>query len=388
METFLLIEIYAISLLILVGIVYSRKYSIDLQINNIVFSSLLYAVIAVISMNSIDLILLAFAKKTSIFISSISVAINYCLEEISCYLWFLYILCDGCGAVKKIFQKKNYLYISIPAITGSILFLLSPFFNIMFTVDSNLFSIQREKCFIIHLIIVYGYFSIAAIYKQIMLLKERKNHSGAFNILVEQIFILLPLISGVLYLLLPKIPTLWPFVTLTLLMVHISNQSRQISTDALTKLNNRRHFDQYLFASLSEERQEGQLLFFYMLDIDFFKSINDNFGHLEGDCALVTTAKILRSVCSDRSVNTFLARTGGDEFVIILKTNDEVEAEVLKQKIQNAFASWNKAEKRPYQINISIGYADAPYGMQPAELIKRADKKLYEEKKLHHTKKV
>ena len=95
-------------------------------------------------------------------------------------------------------------------------------------------------------------------------------------------------------------------------------------------------------------------------------------------------ADTLRSVCARRDHNCFLARTGGDEFIIVLKATDPRSAANLRQRIHGAFTKLNKTTKKPYALQVSIGYEQAEDWMSVSDLVAAADRKLYEEKKLHH----
>jgi diguanylate cyclase (GGDEF)-like protein len=152
--------------------------------------------------------------------------------------------------------------------------------------------------------------------------------------------------------------------------------------DELTGLYNRRGF--YIFGEKffsMAKRKKTSLLIMYC-DLDKFKHINDIFGHKEGDCALKTTASILKSTCRDYDI---ISRFGGDEFVILLDNISFDEFEMLKERIKCAFSDYNSQSNKGYQILISLGCtAYSPELDQNSTfegLIEQADKKLYAEKK-------
>lgn len=165
-------------------------------------------------------------------------------------------------------------------------------------------------------------------------------------------------------------------VALSILFIYINTQNRQITTDGLTGLNNRREFDQQLRkrAEQSYGSEWGMLL----LDVDDFKSINDNLGHTVGDEALWQTADILRRTLGKSKA--FLARYGGDEFVVLDNFEDKAGAERLKEQIQAEVQRFNKEEKRPYQLSLSIGYALWNETQTMESLVEKADERMYEEK--------
>ncbi len=111
------------------------------------------------------------------------------------------------------------------------------------------------------------------------------------------------------------------------------------------------------------------------MDIDKFKYINDNYGHLEGDTALVKTAVLLNGIC-DRH-HDFVARYGGDEFVIVCRRRSASEIEELKDEINKAVLQMNKAENLPYTLSLSIGSAMFDINKSNDEIFAEADKKLY-----------
>ena len=118
-----------------------------------------------------------------------------------------------------------------------------------------------------------------------------------------------------------------------------------------------------------------------MMDVDEFKTINDTYGHLAGDDALTCVAKALKQACAQFKKRPFIARYGGDEFVVILEgTADDVA--VVEERIQTEAASFNGPD-RPYVIGLSIGIAAYVQGMTTQELIAAADEELYKIKYAH-----
>jgi len=151
--------------------------------------------------------------------------------------------------------------------------------------------------------------------------------------------------------------------------------------DELTGLYNRRGF--YIFGEKffsMAKRKKTSLLIMYC-DLDKFKLINDIYGHKEGDCALKTTASILKSSCRDYDI---LSRFGGDEFVILLDNISVDEFEKLKERITCAFSDYNRHSNKGYQILISLGCTTYTPELDQNStfegLIEQADKKLYAEK--------
>lgn len=141
------------------------------------------------------------------------------------------------------------------------------------------------------------------------------------------------------------------------------------NTDGLTGLANRRAFD----ASLAHALQGGGIVLL-MLDLDFFKSFNDSFGHQAGDEALRDTGRLLRA---ELRPGDMAARYGGEEFAIVLTASDAFRGERVGQRILAAFHAWKWPNR---QLSASIGGAVAQPNDGPEDILRRADDALYRSK--------
>src|SRR4030042_1839881 len=151
--------------------------------------------------------------------------------------------------------------------------------------------------------------------------------------------------------------------------------------DELTGLYNRRGFfplsEQQV--KLSNRTKKGILLIF--ADLDDLKKINDEFGHIEGDQALIDTAAILKSTFRDSEI---IARIGGDEFVILAINTDNNAAGKIHLQLKENIDSFNKKGVRNYKLTLSIGIANYDPGNPCSidELLARADALMYKQKKV------
>jgi len=149
-------------------------------------------------------------------------------------------------------------------------------------------------------------------------------------------------------------------------------------TDSLTQLYNRRHFDEIFFKEVKRfTRRKYSSLSLMMIDIDHFKKLNDEHGHLIGDMVLREIAKLLRE--GVRGTDT-IARYGGEEFVIVMPDTRidgaEYKAEILRQRVMETEFH---GQSGPIHVTISIGVAAFLSGA-PNELIHAADQALYQAK--------
>lgn len=155
-------------------------------------------------------------------------------------------------------------------------------------------------------------------------------------------------------------------------------------TDSLTGLKNRRAFNTYLTVIWSWTEEIKSSLSVLMIDIDFFKKINDSFGHLAGDYCLVETAKIISKNVNHTS--DFVGRYGGEEFIVILSNTIKQKALHIAEKIRADIENFSFIfENTPISLTVSIGVESAVPGNDevflPEELIAKADQALYTAKK-------
>ncbi|TDV62464.1 PleD family two-component system response regulator [Pseudomonas sp. LP_7_YM] len=155
---------------------------------------------------------------------------------------------------------------------------------------------------------------------------------------------------------------------------------RLMNSDGLTGLSNRRHFDEYLELEWRRAIREQTQMSLMMIDVDYFKAYNDNFGHLDGDEALRQVAKAIRSSCSRPS--DLPARYGGEEFALVLPNTSPGGARLLAEKLRQTVAGMNIPHIVPHEgsnLTVSIGLATLvpQVGSHSRQLIQSADQGLY-----------
>jgi diguanylate cyclase (GGDEF)-like protein len=163
---------------------------------------------------------------------------------------------------------------------------------------------------------------------------------------------------------------------------HLKEQNQRIAdlenlatTDALTRVLNRRGFEESLAHELSVARRHGVGGILIFVDLDEFKPINDTFGHAAGDEVLRTVSNLLRGHIRDTD---YIGRLGGDEFSILLprsnKRNGLRRAEDLDRKLNNAYASW---DGKQIAIKASCGVHMYAANAEVGELLEAADAAMY-----------
>jgi diguanylate cyclase (GGDEF)-like protein len=156
--------------------------------------------------------------------------------------------------------------------------------------------------------------------------------------------------------------------------------SRLAETDQLTGLLNRRGFDAAAQKAISRLSASESPVSALMIDIDFFKNVNDGFGHEFGDAALVHLAKILQNMAL---VQRFIVgRQGGEKFVVLLPGRKALEATSIAERLRYACCKTPvNCKGRSTSIAVSIGVSSQEPSVSLADLISQADSALYRAKR-------
>lgn len=153
--------------------------------------------------------------------------------------------------------------------------------------------------------------------------------------------------------------------------------------DALTSLNNRRQFETRLKQEVAAAKRQQKPLCGMMIDIDFFKRVNDTYGHAAGDEVLKQTAAVIKELLRESDIPS---RYGGEEFAILLPFTRLDEAKVVGERLRKAVESTpvtigeDDARKKNINVTISMGIAEFNPEETGEELFERADKALYQAK--------
>lgn len=287
------------------------------------------------------------------------------------FLWIVYVDFKVRRRLDSSHYKRVTMF-SIPMLVLLVLTLTSPKTHILFYIDENN-CYHRGKLMWIRICVMNLYVLWAAVLTLVGIKRQKtKQKKDEMRALLQ--FIFFPIIGIFMQLFYMNLPFAAVGISLSVLLVFINVQNKQISIDALTGINNRRQLTLYVDSELSALSKKGEL-YYLIMDVDKFKSINDTYGHLEGDNALVKIASMLNSLCEKQ--NDFVARYGGDEFVIVCRRHSEVEVEALKQEILSAVSKLNDEGTLPYTLSLSVGSAKFDTSKSNDEIFAEADKKLY-----------
>ena len=148
--------------------------------------------------------------------------------------------------------------------------------------------------------------------------------------------------------------------------------------DALTNLNNRRQFEVRLKQEIATTKRQNNPLCAMMIDIDFFKKVNDTYGHASGDAVLRTVALIIKEHLRESDIPS---RYGGEEFAVLLPYTHISEAKIVGERLRKAVENTEiPIDKKTINVTISMGLAEFDTKETGEELFERADKALYEAK--------
>jgi diguanylate cyclase (GGDEF)-like protein len=163
--------------------------------------------------------------------------------------------------------------------------------------------------------------------------------------------------------------------------VVVESAYRQISEvadrDPLTGLANRRYLDRMLGRYLEQLERSGQPLSLIMTDLDHFKQINDAWGHVVGDKALVQFSSALQKQC--RPVD-LVARFGGEEFIVLLPGRPLETATQIAERLRKSAETATPEDLGERRLTASFGVVQAALGETAAQLLKRVDAALYRAK--------
>ena len=236
---------------------------------------------------------------------------------------------------------------------------------------------QFADGYIVHIIFIFiqlfgsGIYSFAQSFsnKQVKLKKEYR---------LPLLFIIIPSATAILEDILPLSPIVSLGIFLPIHFAFLEIQNSEIYSDALTGLNNRRRMEIFLQDMIHGVMEEKPFRI-HMIDVNDFKQVNDKFGHIVGDRTLQLVADALHNV-SDK-LHGFCARYGGDEFVLIV--SDEADVQEAIQNEVNALRQ--KCADLIPTISVCTGCATCRSGaITAAQLIAQADEQLYIQKEIFH----
>lgn len=378
MQNALYIEISLVGIAILAIVLFNQRGNIGSSLLHRQFNRMVYATIAILIIDAacwiIDGTTFPYARGLNYFIETWYYFFNIFMP----FLWAVYsetALENDAGAA-----RVHIRILSVPLAAFVVLLLFNLKYSMVFEIDAqNVY--HRGSWFFLTVALSFaylGYATIRALSKAFR--HRRRNESRQYYMMAA--FIVPPAVGGIIQTMHYGISCIWICTVISVILYYIDSLNRQISTEPLTGLNNRRELNKFLTRE-AKETGNGRpgVLAMVMMDVDRFKEVNDTYGHYYGDTVLITVADILKKSC--KSTSAFLARIGGDEFCIIYPADNIEVVEGLIAKIQYNIITWNAAHKDRIPLSLSLGYSiwDPENDTGIDALYCRADQKMYEDKR-------
>lgn len=286
------------------------------------------------------------------------------------YKWLNYVyIC----IFKEDLQPKIKRLLQTPIVILIFLILSNHFTHFLFVIDrANLY--YRGEGIYIHWIISWSYIILATV-TSLYVSFQTKSKFQRGEILPYFYFAIAPIIGSIIQMHYHSAASFQVAITISLLMIFFSYQNNMIQKDPLTGLKNRHVLDQYFDRLISPYLSPLSII---MIDVDKFKRINDEYGHLVGDQALQTTAAILNDYFIKNHPSSNLYRYGGDEFIVVDTCLDKDKLEKIKQDLLQEYQSLDII----YPLSVSIGYSCGNVYSEETikKVVQEADKNMYKQK--------
>ena len=290
--------------------------------------------------------------------------------------WFVYVeLAQG---EKYITKFKNRIYVLTPAMLSAlVMVILFVFFPKTVVTEESTLTMTYYIVFLV-MPVIYIFSSTV---RSLIRAFKKENFAVRGPYITNAAYPAALVVIGIIQTLWVKVPMFCFGCAIMMIYVYITSLNDQVSIDELTKLNNRTQLKKYIAGEVPKQPSDKKDRYVLMIDLNKFKYINDQFGHVEGDFALKRASDALKLSCGTSSMKTFIARYGGDEFIIIAKTENEDLIRKLCSDIKETLIRLNKESGSAYELTASIGYACYSGDIASFQkALEEADEALYKEK--------
>lgn len=371
-STYLLVNTGCIIIMLLILRVHLR--SLDNGAPARVFAGLVCAMLAYSVFDMLCGLIENGAMPTNQFVSSVLNVGFFWTGSLTSYLAFAY----GEYELRRpwIMNDKTRLIGKLPLYITLVLTVLTLKYRYFYYIDEQ-GNYIKGPYYVFVMVCGYGYIAIIGIV-MLCLLRQKRYYIYRKKIRTLASFMVYPLVAGLIQSMHTGISLICMGSTIAVIQVFIDMQETRITMDTLTNMNNRERLMQALESSLAKT---GQQVYFLMMNLDNFRDINDKYGRLEGDSAIVDFAELLKRVGS--GYNCVLARYGGDEFAALLLPEENNDDYVLnfKTELRRAIGDYNVSSGKPYILSISTGWAKNSQKLcTTAQLVEAANREMYKEK--------
>lgn len=278
----------------------------------------------------------------------------------------------------EIYKSRNFKILRLlPALAVVLISLISVETGWIYCADEEMQLVRGEHFYIALLPLVYVlWVAVLALADRKKAKTEQQRNSFLVPVVLAAFVCLVSILE--VFVLQEDLSLMTGAILLSMFLIFARGQDRQIRVDNLTQLLNRYGMDDEIQEQLDQYKKDHNDSFYViMCDLDNFKHINDTWGHLEGDRALVMISETLTRVAEQFDVEAF--RMGGDEFVLIADTSDEMFIKELCETLKTELDAIDFRDD--FDIRMSVGAAKYDGKTSVEELLNRADMLLYEAKR-------
>ena len=266
-------------------------------------------------------------------------------------------------------EYKKFVY--LVAALGIALF-LNIFLGYLFYVDAD--GVYHRQLLIY---IFYIYMMLCAVFSIVIVCRYREKF-GRSTFFPVYMYLIPIVVGSILQMVFYGISLAWLGTAIGVVSLYMSLQNQKLYMDTLTGLYNRQYLEHILYSIQNDHNDYYGI----MLDMNYFKQINDTYGHSAGDRALVEAAEIFR-VNAGR--DSYVFRYAGDEFIILVKTDVENDVKHIERVIRSECEKANERGNEPFKLSVSMGHSkfDREHDDEDT-FLKRIDEAMYEEKEKIH----
>ena len=374
--TFFYIEANVVCIMIFAMFLFREMHTVGRQAKQMAFVNITVCHILYFVSDIVWVLIVGGYIPQNRFTISTANTLNAILLSAITGFWFVYVeLSQG---ERYITTFKGRIFALVPAMFETVMMVFMFIFLPGVMIDSE--NELKPVYFVLFLVVPALYISVSAVRSFIRAMRK-ENFAVRSQYLACAIYPVIITVFGI-------IQTVWleaPFFcfgcTIMMTYVYIISLNDQVSLDELTRLNNRTQLKRYIVSESVKQNTDKTMRYILMIDLNKFKGINDQHGHVEGDNALRRTAEALKIACANNNLRTFIARYGGDEFIVITKTDNEEKIKELCSKIKATLIRLNDEAGAKYELTASIGYSSYSGDISAFQTaLSEADEALYKDK--------
>lgn len=342
---------------------------------DVLFSSLIYIGIAAASLELISFLIDGKGGQPLRIVNILANTFLYSCTATISVLWVWY----TDMTLNRNSKRIRTIFLPMVVVWGCLILSLIPnaFLGYLFSVDADNVYARQPGSYAF-----YAFLAISLLISIVLYIVHRVKH-GRAQFFPIWMFLTPIVVCVVIQAVWYGISLSWLGCALGLTGIYINIQSKFSLVDGLTGLYNRAYIEHKLLSARQSQRYQYSGI---MLDVDYFKEINDTYGHSVGDHALREAARLLLNI-TDRDSLVF--RFAGDEFIVLIralsnKENIEEKTNAVKERIRLEAEKFNKSGEEPYQIVFSMGHAIYDTSLADDDFFHKMDDEMYKEKQKHH----